>query len=272
MPWVFKRHWPVIAIQLMDWFGHAGAPYYFMKRTYEPTHISVDIERLLWAPGEKINLNLKVTSAPGTPTGGLKASIKVYDDTFKEIFSNEKPVTLKPGTSVTSVSGGSLDIPGAYADKFLFLLADLHNASGTLISRSYYYPRVLTKMQDTAFYNKYISQPIAWITLEKGPWLKPVVQQSATSLSINVAANKKLTDTESELTIVVKNTGKLPAFMTKLDVAGVKRAFYATDNYLWLQPGESKQVIMNVLWRETNRNATAVVSAWNAPGVKQKLQ
>ena len=39
MPWVFKRHWPVIAIQMMDWFGHAGAPYYFLKRTYEPTHI-----------------------------------------------------------------------------------------------------------------------------------------------------------------------------------------------------------------------------------------
>jgi beta-mannosidase len=30
MPWVFKRHWPVIAIQLIDWFGNAGAPYYFL--------------------------------------------------------------------------------------------------------------------------------------------------------------------------------------------------------------------------------------------------
>jgi beta-mannosidase len=272
MPWVFKRHWPVIAIQLMDWFGHAAAPYYFMKRTYEPTHISVDIERLLWAPGEKMDLKLKVMSSPGTTATGLKASILAFDDSFREIYRIEKPVTLKPGTAVASLSAGTLNIPETYKDKFLFLLADLKDGNGKLISRSYYYPRVLTKMQDTAFYKKYISEPIAWITLEKGPWLKPVVHQSATLLSINVTGNKKITQTESELTIIIKNTGKLPAFMTKVDVAGVKRSFYATDNYLWLQPGETKQVIMNVLWREENRNAIAVASAWNAPEVQQKLQ
>ena len=41
MPWVFKRHWPVIAIQMLDWFGHAGAPYYFLKRTRNQFAISI---------------------------------------------------------------------------------------------------------------------------------------------------------------------------------------------------------------------------------------
>jgi len=47
MPWVFKRHWPVIAIQLMDWFGQAAAPYYFLKRTHarRPRHRTPAVEQ-----------------------------------------------------------------------------------------------------------------------------------------------------------------------------------------------------------------------------------
>ncbi|RYY26593.1 MAG: beta-mannosidase [Chitinophagaceae bacterium] len=271
MPWVFKRHWPVIAIQLMDWFGHAGAPYYFMKRTYEATHVSIDIDRLLWAPGEKIDLNLKVLSSYDKTTTGLKATVTGYDDSFKQIFAKERSVSPAVGTIVTTVSAGTLDIPRDYTDRYLFLLAELKDANGKLVSRSFYYPRVLSKMQDTAFYNKYMSEPIAWITFEKGPWLKPVVQQSATSLSLQLGTNKKISDTESELKVMVKNTGKFPAFMTKVDIKGVKRSFYATDNFFWLQPGETRQISMNILWREQNKNATAVVSAWNAPAAEQKL-
>ena len=114
MPWVFKRHWPVIAIQLMDWFGHAGAPYYFMKRTYEPTHISIDIDRLLWAPGEKISLNLKIMSLADQAMNGFKTSVTAYDDSFKQIFSIEKTVSLKPGTTVMygSSTGDDSQVPG----------------------------------------------------------------------------------------------------------------------------------------------------------------
>ena len=64
MPWVFKRPWPVVAIMLADYFGQPNAPYYFLKRTYEPTHIAVKLPEIIWAAGEKMPINVAVTHAP----------------------------------------------------------------------------------------------------------------------------------------------------------------------------------------------------------------
>jgi beta-mannosidase len=71
---------------------------------------------------------------------------------------------------------------------------------------------------------------------------------------------------------MVKNIGKVPSFMTKLDITGVKRAFTATDNYYWLSPGESREITIEVLWRESVIGKKIVLSceAWN--GKKQEIR
>ncbi|MFT3933132.1 MAG: hypothetical protein QM726_05890 [Chitinophagaceae bacterium] len=272
MPWVFKRHWPVIAIQMMDWFGQAGAPYYFLKRTYEPTHIAVDLQRLLWAPGEKIDLNVKLIHAASATDNSYKASVTVYDDHFKQLYKNEKVIAVSAETSVSTVAAGVFTIPTEYKDRFVFIVADLKDAKGNLVSRSYYYPRSLAKMEDKTFHDKYVNEPVAWITLDKGPWLKPVVAVSKTSLSVAILSKKDLSATESELKVQIKNTGTVPAFMAKVDVTGVKRAFYASDNYCWLQPGEIKEISINLLWRDKKDNANIEASAWNATSVKAVIK
>jgi len=65
----------------------------------------------------------------------------------------------------------------------------------------------------------------------------------------------------------VSNTGKTPSFMTSLDVQGGRRAFFAADNFFWLQPGESRSITVQLHWREKPENAkqAVVVSSWNAP-------
>lgn len=271
MPWVFKRHWPVVAIQMMDWFGQAGAPYYFLKRTYEPVHIAIDIPRLLWAPGETISLEAKLTSITTAPGNAYTASVTVYDDAFKKLYTAEKNISLPEGTGVTTALLGSFNIPGTYTNRFVLILAELKDASGKLISSSYYYPRSLTKMQDSAFYNKYIKEPIPWVTFDKGPWLKPTIQKTKTSLAIKLEDSSVINDTQSQLKFRVTNTGKIPAFMVKADITGVKRAFYASDNYIWLQPNETKEIIMTVQWRDKKENAVLALSAWNAKPVSIKL-
>lgn len=271
MPWVFKRHWPVVAIQMMDWFGQAGAPYYFLKRTYEPTHISVDLPRLLWAPGEKMNLDVKITNAAPVAGNTYTAAVTVFDDAFKQVYKNNKQVAVAGGTTVTTATAGSFTIPATYRDRFVFILATLKDPKGKLVSSAYYYPRSLVKMEDSAFYNKYVSEPIPWITLDKGPWLKPTVAATHTSLSMKLKDVKSIDTTRSELKFTITNTGTIPAFMVKADITGVKRAFYASDNYLWLQPGETKEIDMHVLWRDKKAGAVLELSAWNAVTVKINL-
>ncbi|MBC7891371.1 MAG: beta-mannosidase, partial [Sphingobacteriaceae bacterium] len=140
MPWVFKRHWPVIAIQLMDWFGQAAAPYYFLKRTYEPTHMALDIERLLWNSGETVPLRLSLTHA-GTVAQMGTASMQILDDAFKPLWKAEKPMNLAAGPSVTKAELGSFTLPAAYRDRFFFVKTELRDKTGKLISRSVYWPR-----------------------------------------------------------------------------------------------------------------------------------
>ncbi|MBN8825718.1 MULTISPECIES: sugar-binding domain-containing protein [unclassified Spirosoma] len=273
LPWVFKRHWPVIAIQMMDWFGNAGAPYYFLKRTYEPTHVAVDIPRLLWKAGERIKLPVNVMHSLPQAIPGAKISVQVFDDTFKPLWKQEQKVAVAAGTSVRSANLGEYTIPADYRDRYLLLVAELHDGSGKLLSRSFYYPRSLSMLDDQAFYQKYTSDPIPWPTLEKGPFLKPTVAKTTTSLTTSVVSQKPTGTDQSQLRVKVTNTGKVPAFMARVDITGTKRAIVASDNFTWIAPGETQEIDLDVIWREpsTRPNAKITVSAWNATPTTAKI-
>ncbi|MDO9256862.1 MAG: hypothetical protein Q7U54_15185 [Bacteroidales bacterium] len=159
MPWVLKRHWPVIAIQMMDWFGQANAPYYFLKKTYEQTHVALDLQRLLWAANERIGLISKIIhSGVNTFTG--KVSVTVYDDNFHPSWNKELNVYISEGPSVTQADFGEYQIPAGYRNRYLFIVTELKNNAGELISRSFYYPRSLEQMEDQAFHEKYVNEPV----------------------------------------------------------------------------------------------------------------
>ena len=87
LPWVLMRTWPTAGIQLIDGFGNAGAPYYFLKRTYEATHIALDIDRLLWSAGDKFPVNLSITHADENLLTGGKATVRILDNSFKSLWT-----------------------------------------------------------------------------------------------------------------------------------------------------------------------------------------
>lgn len=272
MPWVYNRPWPSIAIQIVDGFGQPVAPYYFLKRTYEPTHVALDLPRLLWKSGETVDLKARITNAVAA-FPGTKVSVVVYDDKFKQVYKAEESADLPGGASVTDKKLGSYTIPADYKNRFLFMVTELHNASGDLISRSFYYPRVLSMLDDPAFYEKYLAEPIPWVTLDKGPWLKPTVAKSSTSLSVKLIGSVPSYDSTTEIQLRVKNAGNVPAFMATVDVVGAKRVFYASDNYFWLSPGEEKTVRVTVSFRENTRGKKVgiTVGSLNAKAIKIPL-
>ncbi|MCY7352378.1 MAG: beta-mannosidase, partial [Cytophagaceae bacterium] len=158
-------------------------------------------------------------------------------------------------------------------DSFFFVVTELTDASGKLISRSTYWPRTTSKLDEAAFRQKYLTEPLTpWPTFEKGPFLKPTVAATGTTLALTVLNETRLDDQRSRLNVRVRNVGKVPAFMSRIDVAGAKRALVASDNYFWLEPGESRDLTADVLWREKpTGKVTVQLSAWNAPAVQQPL-
>ncbi len=265
MPWVFKRPWPVVAIQLMDWFGQPVAPYYFLKRTYESTHVSLDLQRLVWAPGETISLKGKIIHAGESGFPAI-ISVNVYDDSFHPSWSDERETSIQEGPAVMQTDLGEYHIPTEYRDRFLLIITELKNKSGELISRSLYYPRILAKMEDQEFHDKYLNEPLPWITLDKGPWLKPTVAKNKTTIEVSSIQPGRFTGNMGKLSFVVKNSGEKPAFMTQIDITGCKRLFTASDNFFWLAPGESKIIETDISLREEHppRKFNLEVKAWNA--------
>lgn len=270
MPWVFKRPWPVVAIMLVDAFGQPNAPYYFLKRTYEPTHVLVKLPHLIWAAGERMPVEVSMTHSRPTAVSGLKAAVTIYDDAFQKLWREERAVSLAPGASLAAESLGEFTIPNNYLDRFFFVVAELRQADGALVSRSVYWPRSLARMNDAAFRDQYRATPQPSLTLDRGPWLKPQVAAHRTELEAKLLGRKDFGQERSRVKLRLRNVGTRPAFATRVEVKGVKRAFHATDNFFWLAPGEERVLEVEMLWRDAARRdqATIGVSAWNADAVQ----
>ncbi len=279
MPWVFKRHWPVIAIQMMDWFGQAAAPYYFLKRTYEPIHLALELPYLLWVPGESLAIKTALIHTATPVSKNSKISVTIYADDYKKVWQKSTQVaSIAPETGVRHDSLGTFVLPETFRNRFFYVVAELTNATGGVISRSVYWPRCLSALAEDSTKKLLREEPAtydkigeSWIPLPNGPWLKPTAANVPTSLTMQVLSNKVTETNQSQLTVRVKNTGTVPSFMTQLDISGVQRAFYASDNFTWLAPGETRDITVSVWWRGAKDSALLTVGAWNVPVQSIKL-
>jgi beta-mannosidase len=266
MPWVFKRPWPVIAIMLVDGFGQPTAPYYFLKRTYELTHVMVDLPELMWAKGEEVPIRVRVLRAAPTSLRGARVSVEISNHGFVPCWKKEQAISVSSGPSVAKVDLGKFRIPNAFEDHFFFIVTELKDGTGALISRSVYWPRCLKSMEDPQFRAAYRGSPQPALTFQRGPWLKQEASAVRTSLKIKLLSARKLSDARMQIQVRATNEGSVPAFMTDINIEGARRCFGASDNFFWLAPGESKKLNIEVLWRDAvPKDASVTLSAWNAP-------
>lgn len=268
MPWVFKRPWPTVAaIHLLDGFGQPSAPYYFLKRTYEPIHAALLPERMLWAPGEKFPVKVFVAGNYPSKNPG-KIEVSILDFQFEEMYKKSESISH----TSNALNFEDFIIPANYENKYFFILVSLKDQKGKEISRSTYWPRTLTVMGDPAYRKKYTEQPTEWPILNKGPWLKPEIAKTKTTLSARLLAKNQTSEGYTKCVVEIKNNGNIPSFMTKIDVEGNKRLFVADDNYFWLQPGETKQLEVLINWREKQGSKNYIlINSWNAKQSKLKL-
>ncbi len=266
MPWSLTVPWPIQFFMFIDGLDQPTASYYTLKRTYEPTHIVVKLPALVWAKGEKVPISISVIHARPTALAALTVSVQILDQQFHALWRQKKQMNVPAGPSAKDVELGEFTIPDRLEDKFFFVVAEARQPDGALLSRSVYWPRCLKLMSDPNFRAKYRGSPQHSLYFDHGPWLRPQVAAARTSLDLSVISCKDINDGESALRVRVRNTGANPAFDAHVDIAGTKRAFYGTDNDLWLMPGEERTLDYSVHWREPSTRAGALVTvgAWNA--------
>ncbi len=268
MPWVFRRSWPVMAaIQLMDYFGQPTAPYYFLKRTYEKTHVLMDLPRMLYAPGDVFALKANIINGAETEASSCSLSVRILNDKFKIVWNIEKDVNVPAGTSVTKIDLGDYTIPENYREKYFFVIVELRSPSGGIISRQEYWPRTIKQMEDSLFHDKYLAEETEWPTLNDGPWLKPTIAKCRTNLDVGDA----IVNSDGTVSIVVTNTGRFPSPITTLDVDDC--IYYSSDNFFWLEPGESKNITLNIKDDGNSSGELLIkVLSWNSKTMIRKIK
>jgi len=274
MPWVYNRPWPVVAaINLMDNFGQPSAPYYFLKRTYENNRIMLDIPRLLWQSGEKMPLNVKILNLGQSKGYIATVSITVFDQNFEKINKQDNRIEIAPKSNIVDVRFNDFEIPLNSKSNFFFLLLESKGTDGNIISQATYWPRTIPQMNNQKFYDKYVTEPVVWPNLDKGPWLKPIVEKNRTKLEITNLSLGKFDGVNGEITYKVVNSGHYPAFMCSFEIENVKRSFYCTDNFYWLSAGESKNVKVTFQLREKIKNNQLLfsINSWNSKKIIQKI-
>ena len=192
--------------------------------------------------------------------------MKILDDSFKEVWQVSEKINVPEGTSVLKEEMGIYSIPQTYKEKYFFAVVSLTDEHGKVISHAEYWPRTIKLMEDEAYYQKFVSEPVDWPTLANGPWLKPTVAKHKTTVELKDVKLMKMKENKGQLHIAVTNRGKLPSFMTHLDIEGVPRSFYANDNYFWLAPGETKSIEIDFELRggQVASSMKLVLKPWNA--------
>jgi beta-mannosidase len=267
MFWSLTVPWPIEFFAYIDGLNQATAAYYFLKRTYEATHVMVRLPYLIWGAGEDVPVDVSVIQAPATTLTRLTAIVDVYNTRFIKLWSASGKIDVEAGPSVNNLHLGQFRIPQSLENRYFLIVAELRDKDRTLVSRSVYWAVCLQRMSDRAFRKKYRSFPQPSLVFERGPWLRREVASTHTLLRLDLISEKDEGSNQSRIEARVENAGRVPAFLTHYDVLGVRRAFYATDNYFWLAPGRGKTVSLRVRWLHPRERGEPLltVAAWNAP-------
>lgn len=262
MPWVFARPFLQVAMQLVDASGSPIPSYYALRRSYEPTHAIIQFPHLLWAPGEQMPVTMKAMhSGEAMP---VNWSLRVLDAGFAPQWERSGRAMLSAGPSVHTFLTDAFEIPAGFAESLFCLIGELSDDSGALISRSVYWPRCLDRMKEDAFRESYRAKAQTALRFENGPWLKPQVAATRTTLR----AEYRQAQDGQNAGMLVSNTGNVPAFPVNVRTAS-GQILAASDAYFLLMPGESR--LLGIRVRGSAPITGLTVSAWNAEPVEIPL-
>lgn len=265
MPWVFKRPWTTVAIQVVDGLGDPIAPYYAVKQAYAPLSCFAALTELTFAPGERLNIPFKAVNETGSAAEATGV-ITVYSPELKKVFEKRCALNMASDEYITTLCELDFTIPEDYCDKVFFIRASLKK-DGKIINTTFYRPKVLASMRDEIKRSEYRSNIHPNMFFEKGPFVKEqICKLEKTELSAEVIEAKRKNE-QIELKINLKN-GDVPTLPVKLDVPEDKTLSFTSDNYFFMDAGEERVISMTIRLLKADIAPSVEITSWNAKTVK----
>lgn len=254
MPWVFKRPWATVGIQVVDGEGQPTLPYYAVKNAYAPLAASLRLPYTVMAPGESLPLQAALLNDLQLSTDELSVRLTVYDPTLQIALVKEQVVG-----DDTAWDFGTFTPGKEYVDAYFLLCMDVLDGDA-VVTRTTYTVKCVSLLSDPAILAEHRAEPKENLYLAEGPWLKPQMEATShTTLTLTDAVSQRTEDT-ANVTVTVTNTGDAPAYPVMLSANGGRR-YVDEDNYFLLQPGESRRLWVVV--DAPSDSVTIAAGGWN---------
>ncbi len=264
MPWVFRRTWPTVGIQLVDGSGEPLLPYYAVKKAYQPVEAHIAWEHISFAPGETALLPVRVLNERHHSLEGLAVRVRVYDPSLRCLTDVVLPAAGADGACIR------VPVDAKWAERFFFATVDLMEGERVL-NRQAYWPKCLQRLADEAERARVRAQPAENFRMPAGPWLKPQIASAKGAVLEAEIKGSRRDGRRASFEVTVRNRGKLPAFPVILTLEEVGVRCLAGDNAFWLDAGEERSLeLVADAPGGVPETVTLSLNAWNAAGVALK--
>jgi beta-mannosidase len=272
--WVYNTMGPSSSWNLIDWFGQPLISYYTTKRADEPIHVMAKTPFRSFGPGETFRASIMTLTDRKTSEKGV-ITARLLNRDMEPLLVKRWKVSI--GAGETNSREMAWDIPSDTPEGYFFLELTLESLNGKRLSRQVYWERVLQALAKPEERKKWQAQPVPEPICKTGPWLRPQIASCQTSLSLEVSP-LRAAGPEATVTATVKNTGNKPAYPVILTVSPEHCAVLWSDNYLWLDPGETAGITgtvrldmrgldpLSVENKFDPKDVKVAVAAWNAKG------
>ncbi|HKF01440.1 MAG TPA: hypothetical protein VKB49_03970, partial [Candidatus Sulfotelmatobacter sp.] len=220
------------------------------KIALEPVHVQFSYD----------DRSVATVNGTQSPQSGLKIVAKLYDVRGMEKYARDSQVdVVADGVTRAFTVPEPPEISSTY-----FLNLQLFSASGQLLSRNFYWLSTKADQLDFAKTEWYYTPQIEFADFSALQDLPKV----AVRASLDRATG---TEQDTAFQVVVENTGKSIAFLTRLrlvndrDRSEILPAFWQ-DNYISLMPGERREITVNLRKSDLGgAQPELLVDGWNVP-------
>lgn len=257
LPWVFKRHWTTVGIQVVDGMGQPGYPYYAVQNAYRSLGVCLCLDWSVIAPCEEIPLKVKLFNREEVNLDTASVVVTVFAPDMTVAAEFEHTVSGCESEFVFD----SFKTPEAFTDK-CFLISARVALGADIIARTVYFVKCTSALADGALYEKYRSAPAENLYFSNGPWLKPAICGAKhTGVDAVVIGEGKI-GSYRYFDVRLHNTGDIAAYPVTLEPSDTACRFFTSDNFFMLYPDEVKNVRITCDGLENN-STDILVKGWN---------
>ncbi len=212
-------NYPGLSWSSVDYYGAVKPLHYFARRAFEPATTVLLLDRTNMA-GQEVKIPYYLLDDNNIVTGKtVKARLSVWNHKMQCVL--DTAISVKPKGRVDKIADIVLTKEQTLSE-MLYMKTDLIKDDGTLVARNWYFCNYDTR--------------------------RGVMLESR-------AADVRTEQDGKNITIT--NISAFPAVGVTVDVPGQSSQLLLSDNYLWLDPGETVTVGSNI-------SCPAVVSWWNS--------